>query len=269
MYVGGEFTNIGGNMRNHIAALNATSGNATAWNPGANGTVSALAVNKTNIYAGGNFDSIGGQNHKYIAALDASTGNATSWDPNSNNYVGTLAVSGTTVYASGSFTVIGGQNRNFIAALDSATGDAKAWNPSASYNIYSLVVNGETVYVGGAFNSIGQATGHPSFAQFGDFDTTPVVPPKSFHARDQIIPKTYSFNISGSNRIINYSLPKAEYVSLRLYSLCGKLQSELVNSLNQAGCYSIKQSELTAAGIYLAVFKAGDFYKRKLMNITR
>ena len=36
VYAGGAFTNIGGQTRNFIAALDASTGNATNWDPNAN-----------------------------------------------------------------------------------------------------------------------------------------------------------------------------------------------------------------------------------------
>ena len=60
VYAGGQFDSIGGQSRNDIAALDG-SGNATAWNPNANGPVFALTASGGNIYVGGQFSSIGGQ----------------------------------------------------------------------------------------------------------------------------------------------------------------------------------------------------------------
>src|SRR5207247_216214 len=135
VYAGGRFTSIGGQLRNHIAALDATTGAATAWDPNASGgayhSVYALAVSGSTVYAGGGFQNIGGQPRNHIAALDATTGAPTAWDPRPDARVQALAVSGGTVYAGGNFTTIGGQPRNRIAALDAASGAATAWNPNA------------------------------------------------------------------------------------------------------------------------------------------
>jgi len=161
VYAGGEFTSIGGQTRNYIAALDATlnTNNATAWNPGANSNVWALSVSGTTVYVGGRFTSIGGQTRNHIAALDAS-GTATAWNPNANKSVKALAVSGTTVYAGGAFTSIGGQVRYRIAALDATqnTNNATAWNAYAGGLVYALAVSGTTVYAGGDFTSIGGQT---------------------------------------------------------------------------------------------------------------
>jgi hypothetical protein len=130
----------------------ATTGLATAWNPGADNNVRALAVSGSTVYAGGYFTSIGGQSRTYIAALDAGTGLATAWNPGAVTLgVDALAVDGSTVYAGGSFSEIGGQSRHYIAALDAATGLATAWNPAANGTVTALAVSGSTVYAGGGF----------------------------------------------------------------------------------------------------------------------
>jgi len=116
-YTNGNFDRIGGQSRFSIAALDATTGAATDWNPFPNGSVFALAVSGSTIYAGGNFISIGGPRRSNIAALDATTGLATAWDPSANGDVNALAVSGSTVYAGGGFTSIGGLPQSGIAAL--------------------------------------------------------------------------------------------------------------------------------------------------------
>jgi len=176
VYAGGSFTSIGGQSRHYIAALDAATGNATAWNPNAGGyspRVFALAVSGSTVYAGGGFGSIGGQPRNGIAALDATTtGTATSWNPDKEGSVFALAVSGSTVYVGGDFTSIGGQPRNNIAALDTATGDATVWNPnarSATTGVYALAVSGSTVYAGGSFISIGGE----QRANFAQFDAPP------------------------------------------------------------------------------------------------
>ena len=162
VYAGGLFTSIGGQTRNYIAALDATSGLATAWNPDAGGNVSTLAVSGSTVYAGGWFSSIGGQTRTNLAALDASTGLATGWNPSPDRAVDAVVVSGSTIYAVGYFTSIGGQSRSEIAALDATSGLATDWDPSASgtsyHEVFTLAVSGSTVYVGGEFDTIGGQT---------------------------------------------------------------------------------------------------------------
>jgi hypothetical protein len=166
LYVGGFFATAGGQPRNRIAAIDATTGLATAWNPGVDTGpathVHDIAVSGSTVYIGGFFTAVGGQSRNNIAALDAAinTNNATAWNPNSTGTVDALAISGSILYAGGTFTSIGGQPRNRIAALNTAvnTNNATAWNPDASAFVYSLAVSGTTVYVSGFFTTIGGQT---------------------------------------------------------------------------------------------------------------
>ncbi len=71
-YVGGQFDMVDGVARDNLAHILASGSLDRTWNPSADGTVRALAVNGTTVYAGGSFTSIGGASRNYIAALDAS-----------------------------------------------------------------------------------------------------------------------------------------------------------------------------------------------------
>ena len=91
---GGAFTNIGGQPRFGIAAIDAATGSATSWNPSfGGGEVFALAVSGSIVYVGGDFTIIGGQSRYNIAALDTTTGLATSLNPDTDYEVYALAVS--------------------------------------------------------------------------------------------------------------------------------------------------------------------------------
>ena len=171
IYVGGDFTSMQGNSggpytRNQLAAIDSTTGNPTAWDPNASGTVSALAVSGQNVYAGGLVSAVGGAPRNHIAALDAS-GKLTNWNPNVNGEVETLAISGSAVYAGGFFSSIQGASggpyaRNNIAAISAATGNPTTWNPDVSGgDVKTVVVAGSTVYAGGSFSSIQGASGGP------------------------------------------------------------------------------------------------------------
>ena len=68
VYAGGGFTSIGGQIRHNLAALDATTGAATAFNANPDDEVLALAVSGSTVYAGGYFDSIGGRHRSRLAA---------------------------------------------------------------------------------------------------------------------------------------------------------------------------------------------------------
>ena len=163
VYVGGPFSRIGGQARGRLAALDATTGLATAWNPSANNAPVAIVANGNTVYAGGYFTSVGGQPRNDFAAVDVTTGRVTAWDPNAqlSNGFGrfALVVSGRTVYAAGPFFTVGGQSRNHFAAIDANTGIVTPWDPQADdpqFNaIYSLAVSGNRVFAAGDFTHIG------------------------------------------------------------------------------------------------------------------
>jgi hypothetical protein len=155
VYIGGFFTMINGQVRNRLAALDATSGQLTAWDPNANGTVNTLLVNGNTIYVGGAFTNTGGQVRNRIAALDATTGLASDWNPNCDWQVHALALNGGSLYVGGEFSNIGGQARSCFAALNTATGLATAWNPGSNGPIHAVAVADDIVYIGGLFGRAG------------------------------------------------------------------------------------------------------------------
>ena len=164
--IGGDFTTLSPNggaavTRNRIARLNPDGTLDTAFNPNANGTVYAIAVQADGkILVGGAFTSIGGQTRNHIARLDATTGLADSFDPNANSDVYSIAVQADgKILVGGAFTSIGGQTRNRIARLDATTGLADSFNPNANDVVYSIAVQADgKILVGGDFTSIGGQT---------------------------------------------------------------------------------------------------------------
>jgi Chitobiase/beta-hexosaminidase C-terminal domain/Fn3 associated/Domain of unknown function (DUF5122) beta-propeller len=160
IYVGGDFTTIGGSSRNRIAGLDAGTdiNNATVWNPDANGSVDVLFISGNTIYVGGDFTSIGGKSRNRIAALNTllDINNATNWDPDSDARVRTIILDGNLLYAGGDFTVIGGKNRSHIAVLQTSvnTNNATSWNPGLDGPVYGMARASSTLYAGGAFNSV-------------------------------------------------------------------------------------------------------------------
>jgi WD40 repeat protein len=151
VYVGGFFTSLSPNggtsvPRNHLAALNASTGVATSWNPNSSNAVWILTEQSGTIYAGGDFISIGGDVRNNLAAVDVSTGQLTTWNPNADNIVYALTLSGTTLYAGGNFSNIGGQNRSRIAAINTTDGTATDWNPNVpSGTVRAIALGGSTV----------------------------------------------------------------------------------------------------------------------------
>ena len=166
VYVGGSFEFIDNQPRNKIAALDATTGHVTPWQPVIppflGPTVLSLAYNRGTVFAGGSFSLIGGVSRNGIAAFDVVTGSATDFDPGSSGglfgtAVRAIALTSSTIYVGGTFANIGGCARNNIAQLNPASGACVPnWNPNADNSVYAFSVDGSTtLYVGGNYFHMG------------------------------------------------------------------------------------------------------------------
>jgi trimeric autotransporter adhesin len=166
LYVGGQFTSIGGQSRKNLAALDLETGVATAWNPTASGPVVAMVPSPGGLLVGGAFGTIGGATRTFLAAIDTATGLATAWNPAPNLTVRALAVRGTTVYVGGAFSFLGGESRSRIGAVNLTTGLATTWVPtllggsSGGRGVYTLLPLGDIILVGGDFDHLGGAVRH-------------------------------------------------------------------------------------------------------------
>jgi len=156
VYIGGAFNSVGGQLRNNLAAINESTGQVTAWNPGADSTVYALTVSAGTLYAGGTFANVGGLPRARLAAVDPVSGTVSAWAPNPNYTVYALAAPMTeTVLVGGGFGSIGGASQSYLAAVDVNSGLATSWNPAVNGYVYALASSGNTLYVGGGFSGVG------------------------------------------------------------------------------------------------------------------
>ncbi len=139
-----------------LAALDAMTGAATSWNPGANKVVlGAAALMAHDLRRRRLYSRSAAAQRQRVAALDTATGAATAWNPSVNGTVYTLALRGPEIYAGGFFTAAGGAERLYLAAISRADGRATGWNPRVNSVVRQLAARGETIYAGGVFNSVG------------------------------------------------------------------------------------------------------------------
>lgn len=158
LFVGGEFSTIGGATRYGIAALNLSSGNARLWNgySDIDNAVFSLVVSNDLLYVGGYFGNIGTKSRNNLAALDLVNGEANSWNPSMESGVESLAVDGSgNIYAGGDFISVGWAHRTYIAAIDATTGQVTPWAPQANNYVNALAFYNNTVYAAGNFTTIG------------------------------------------------------------------------------------------------------------------
>lgn len=165
-YVGGSFSQIGGYPINNLAHLYSDGTVDQNWAPNPNSTITAIAINGTNIFVIGGFSTIGGQNRKSIAKLNNTNGNADSnWNIDFSAgqlitpSIDAIAISGDDIYVGGNFTTIGGVTKKYVAKLNNINGLVDPnWDANSNNIVSHLFTNGSDIYVTGYFSSIGGQT---------------------------------------------------------------------------------------------------------------
>jgi hypothetical protein len=161
VFVGGQFTSMGGESRVNLAELSVAEAIATAWNPSAQNPVRALLVHSNWLYVAGEYRGISGGTRSFLTAFALSDGQlVTDFDPKPDAIVRSLALQGDRLYVGGDFTLIANQSRSRLAAISPATGqEIEVWNPdvgvTGQLRVYSIAPVGNTIYVGGSFSAVG------------------------------------------------------------------------------------------------------------------
>ena len=161
--VGGYFTTLAGQTRNHIGRLNADGTLDIAFNPGADERVYALAVQPDGkILVGGDINTLGGQARSRIGRLNADGTLDGGFNPGASGgaYVDALALqTDGKILVGGQFTTLGGQARNYIGRLNSDGTLDTTFNPGASSSVHSFAVQADgRILVGGEFSTLGGQT---------------------------------------------------------------------------------------------------------------
>lgn len=169
LFVGGNFSSIGGTIRSGLAAFDTTvnTDNATAWEPHIAGSVRGMALYNSTLYVIGSFSRVNNNiSRRHLAGFDTTVNqdNHVTCGPGLTSgaaYYGTaIALNKDTLYVAGNYLTLGGAGnpRNSIAALDVSTCTVTSWNPDANGPVRALAVNGDNVYAGGDFTTIGGQT---------------------------------------------------------------------------------------------------------------
>jgi hypothetical protein len=111
LYIGGGFTNVSGQLRNRLAALDTATGLATDWNPNSTSFIYSLASNGSELFVGGNFTTIGGQARNRFASFEYNSSTPTAFNPDMNAAVNAIYLTPTQMYVGGAFTDVGNDRR--------------------------------------------------------------------------------------------------------------------------------------------------------------
>lgn len=170
--VAGDFTTLGGGgtgtaARNYIGRLNADGSPDTSFNPGASGSVYAMALQPDGkILVGGYFSGLGGGTgttpRSNLGRLNADGSVDGSFDPGASYVVNALAAqSDGKILVGGSFARLGGggtgtTTRFNIGRLNSTGTVDTGFNPGANDAVSALTVQADgRILVGGSFTRLG------------------------------------------------------------------------------------------------------------------
>jgi uncharacterized delta-60 repeat protein len=159
--IAGSFGSVLGQLRNHIARLNADGTLDAGFNPNVSGVVFSVAVQADGqILLGGEFSAVDDTTRNNIARVAANGTLDAGFNPNANNIVYSVAVQADgQILLGGDFTSVGGDTRNGIARV-AANGTLDAgFNANANNTVLSVAVqaNGQ-ILLGGYFSSVGGTT---------------------------------------------------------------------------------------------------------------
>jgi hypothetical protein len=116
LYIGGDFTSFSDVTRSHILALNLPSWDVASWNPGASGSIAAIAVDSSAVYFSGATGA--------LKAVSLSTGGTIWSDPVVNGGVRDLLINPSTdgLYVAGFFDSVGGFTNHGLIEVNKTTG---------------------------------------------------------------------------------------------------------------------------------------------------
>jgi hypothetical protein len=156
VYVGGNFSAVGGVGASSVARWDSTSGTWSALGSGIPGYVYAIAATGRYVYFGGLFSGAGGQAAQNIARWDSvdKVWSGLGGGVSGPVYALEADVLGN-VYVGGLFTAAGNvPNTRNVAFWNRGTSSWSALGSGASATVYAIAEDGRYVYVGGLFNSV-------------------------------------------------------------------------------------------------------------------
>lgn len=160
VYVGGDFTTIGGVPRSRGAHVS-DHGTVGYWDPRANGRISALCKTNNGLAVGGNFTQIAGRSTAFLAILDAWGGFVASAPTQATAPINAVLALGNHLYAGGADTL--SQTCFRFRASAPYTADT-TYRPNLNGAVLALAPSGPGVAVGGSF-TLADAVFHSGLAR--------------------------------------------------------------------------------------------------------
>ncbi len=135
LVIGGYFTSVNGQTREHLGAVAQRSGALSPWTASVDGPVFTLLSTDGRVYVGGDFEHANGSLRTHLFALDSQAA-LSSWPDQSAGttkggvYTLVVAPDHGSVYVGGAFDKLVGSPRQYLGQVSLATGRTTEWNPS-------------------------------------------------------------------------------------------------------------------------------------------
>jgi hypothetical protein len=166
LFLAGDFTQVSGQNRSRMAAVNATSAALDqGFVPSSASSTYGLTTDSTRVYA-----AIGGSGGE-VRGLSALTG-GTQWSVRTNGNVHGVGVFNGVLYVGGHFGgagSFGGQERYKLAAVNPSSGEVSSFAPRVNTpsGVSEIRVSATHLYIGGHFTKL-SGVSQPHFAQLSE-----------------------------------------------------------------------------------------------------
>lgn len=167
IYIGGEFTHVGGYPRANLAAINATTGQLLPWTPNPDGFVQVMKAYAGRLYVGGGFTMIGGEAVRSLCSFDTAAHTLTNWRPALalpatvqnlffDDDVHCMQIVGSRLYVGGGFLLVNGTPRGGLCCFDlfnlGSNDGLTPWDPNLRGPINTsspifLVMGAQSIYI--------------------------------------------------------------------------------------------------------------------------
>ncbi|MGW6175025.1 PKD domain-containing protein [Arthrobacter sp. NPDC055138] len=130
LFVGGDFSAVGGQPRSKIAAFDLGTGALQSFGTSISGQVETISVTGNTVYLGGSFGTAGGQPRQNVAAFNRANGALLPWAPAVDSIVhGVIAAADNSrVVIGGRFQQLNGERKIGIGAVHGITGASLPWS---------------------------------------------------------------------------------------------------------------------------------------------
>lgn len=161
LYLGGDFSQVGGQTRYRLAAVSTEDGKLLDWDPAPSQDVKTLCLQGDRLYVGGTFRKMGTIEIHFLALFEVPSMDLLPMDAALSQNASSVEVINaldTAVYVGGYFDGIGGEYRQNAAVLGPFTAQAFEWDPAPVYHPpVAIAISDSLVCIGGSFADLGRA----------------------------------------------------------------------------------------------------------------